>query len=46
MKLTVLGNCQAGSLADSIELLIPGAEIGYELLSNDVGNNKLSVCSK
>ena len=24
MKLTELGNCQAGSMADSLELLIPG----------------------
>ena len=36
MKLMMLGNCQAGSLADSLELLIPGSEIGHELLSNDV----------
>ena len=36
VKLMLLGNCQAGGLADSIELLIPGSEIGHELLSNDV----------
>ena len=36
MKLMLLGNCEAGGLADSIELLIPGSEIGHELLSNDV----------
>ena len=36
MKLMVLGNCQAGGIADSLELLIPGSEISHELLSNDV----------
>ena len=37
MNVKVLGNCQAGGIADSLELLIPGSEIGHELLSNDVG---------
>jgi hypothetical protein len=36
MKLLVLGNCQAGGLADSLEILAPGIEVGRELLSNDV----------
>lgn len=29
VKLMMLGNCQSGGLADSLELLIPGSEIGH-----------------
>lgn len=36
MGFIVLGNCQAGGVADSLELLIPGAEFKHELVSNDV----------
>ena len=36
MKFLVLGNCQAGGIADSLEILAPRIEVGRELLSNDV----------
>ena len=43
MKLMMLGNCQSGGLADSLELLIPGSEIGHELLSNDVATLEIEL---
>jgi len=43
VKLMMLGNCQAGGLADLLGLLIPGFEIGHELLSNDVATLEIEL---
>lgn len=43
MGFIVLGNCQAGGVADSLELLIPGAEFKHELVSNDVATLEVEL---
>lgn len=48
MKLALLGNCQVGSVADSIELLVPGTTVQRKFVSNNPSKlgAELRKCSK